>query len=292
MRKLTYKKLPVFIFLFVIAIIVYFAFFKVESRQNRLAIGKAIRQDFIQRVTIGGTVVPLRKTIITSPYNGYVKKLYVKVGQEVKPNDALVSIVQSLQSPENVFPMRTPFSGVVVQIPKSEGEFIKEGDTINYIMRIDDRSKLYVLASTPEVDRARIKEGQEAIVKASAILDRSYKGIIRELALAANEQEAWSRSQVIEYPVKIELLDFDEQIKSGMSVLIDIITNKKPQVVFLRHEFINRENEQYYVILKDGKRKNIKIGLQNDEGFEIIEGLNEGDEVSQVDFTQIKAGGN
>lgn len=292
MRKLTYKKLPVFIFLFVIAIIVYFAFFKVESRQNRLGIGKAIRQDFIQRVTIGGTVVPLRKTIITSPYNGYVKKLYVKVGQEVKPNDALVSIVQSLQSPENVFPMRTPFSGVVVQIPKSEGEFIKEGDTINYIMRIDDRSKLYVLASTPEVDRARINEGQEAIVKASAILDRSYKGIIRELALAANEQEAWSRSQVIEYPVKIELLDFDEQIKSGMSVLIDIITNKKPQVVFLRHEFINRENEQYYVILKDGKRKNIKIGLQNDEGFEIIEGLNEGDEVSQVDFTQIKAGGN
>lgn len=291
MSKSSNKKWIGLVILIVAVTTVYFTFFKNESKKNRMGVGKATRQDFVQRVTIGGTVVPLRKTIITSPYNGYIKKVYVKVGQEVKPNDALVSIVQSLQSPENVFPMRTPFSGVVVQIPKSEGEFVKEGDTTSYIMRIDDRSKLYVLASTPEVDRARVKEGQEAIVKASAILDRSYKGVIRELALAANEQEMWSRSQVIEYPIKIELLDFDEQIKSGMSVLIDVITNKKSGVVFLRHEFINRENEQYYVVLKNGKRKDVKLGLQNDEGFEVIEGLSEGDEVRQVDFTQIQAGG-
>lgn len=290
MNKLNSKKGYILILLILIAGSLYFSFFK-SQKKNQIGLGKVIRQDFIQRVTIGGTVVPLRKTIITSPYNGYIKKVYVKVGQEVKPNDALVSIVQSLQSPENVFPMRTPFSGVVVQIPKSEGEFVKEGDTTSYIMRIDDRSKLYVLASAPEVDRARVKVEQEAIIKASAILDRNYKGVIRELALAANEQEMWSRSQVIEYPIKIELLDFDEQLKSGMSVLIDVITNKKEGVIFLRHEFINRENDQYYVMLKNGKIQNVKLGLQNDEGFEVLEGLKEGDEVQRVDFTQLTSGG-
>jgi len=94
--------------------------------------GIVVREDLIQRTTIAGTVVPFRKTIITAPYNGYVKRMYVKVGDTVKQGDPIVTVVQSLQSSDNVFPVRSPFDGIVVQVEKSEGEFIKEGERIDY----------------------------------------------------------------------------------------------------------------------------------------------------------------
>lgn len=255
--------------------------------KNKEGRGAVIKQDLIQRVTIAGIVTPLRKTIVTAPYRGYIKQLFVKVGDKVKHGDPIVSVVQSLQSGDNVFPLRSPLSGTVVQIEKSEGEFVNEGDLKEFILRIDDSSKLFIVANAPEIDRVKIEAGQEAIIKASAILSRKYKGIIRELSLAAREKVEWSRSQVVEFPIRIEIMDSDEAIKAGMSVIIDVITQKKENVLMLRHEFVRRNDEKYYVILDSGKRKDIEVGIQNEEGFEIVSGLVEGDKVEQIDFSKL-----
>ena len=80
----------------------------------------------------------------------------------------------SLQSNDNPFPLRAPFSGTVVQIEKSEGEFIKEGDIKDFILRIDDTSKMFILANSPEIDRVKVKLNQEAVIKASAIINKQY----------------------------------------------------------------------------------------------------------------------
>mgnify|MGYP000863163838 CR=1 FL=1 len=249
--------------------------------------GTVIKQDIMQRVTIAGTVTPLKKTIVTAPYNGYVKKLFVKIGDKVKQGDPIVSVVQSLQASDSSFPLRSPLSGVVVQIEKSEGEYVKEGDPKEFILRIDDTSKLYVVANAPEIDRVKVKAGQDAIINASAILSRKYKGVIRDLSLAAREKDQWSRSQVVEFPIRIEITDSDETIKSGMSVVIDVITAKKENVLTLRHEFIRRENEKHFVVLASGKRKDIQVGIQNEEGFEIVSGLREGERIKQIDFSEM-----
>lgn len=255
--------------------------------QGRTDIGQVTKQDIVQRVTIAGTVIPLRKTIVTAPYNGYIKKLFVKIGDKVKQGDPLVTIVQSLQSGDGSFPLRSPLNGQVAQIEKSEGEFVKEGDSSGFILRIDDSSKLSIIAYVPEIDRVKLKNNQEAVINASAILDKKYKGIIRDLSLAAREKDQWSRSQVVDFPVRIDITDSDETIRPGMSVVIDVITAKKEQVLTLRHEFIRRENQNYYVILSTGKRKDIQVGIQNEEGFEITGGLTEADKIKQVDFSDL-----
>lgn len=258
------------------------------TKTKNLDIGTVVKQDLIQRVTIAGTVTPIKKTLVITPYNGYVKKLFVKVGDRVKQGDPLVSIVQSLQNADGSFPLRSPLDGVIVQVGKTEGEFVKDGDPAEYILRIDDNSKYFIMADAAEIDRVKLKSGQEAIIRASAILDRTYKGIIRELSLAAKEKEQWGRSsQSVEFSIKIEIIDSDEKLKSGMSAVIDVITAKKENVLTLRHEFIRRDKEQYFVILKSNIRKNIQVGVQNEEGFEITSGLIEGEEIKQVDFTEL-----
>lgn len=255
--------------------------------KGKQKMGAVIRKDIIQRVTIAGTVTPFRKTIITAPYNGYLKKFFVKMGDKVMLGTPLVSVVQSLQSNDTSFPLRSPISGTVVQIEKTEGEYVKEGDSKEFILRIDDTSKIYILANVPEIDRMKIKSGQEAIIQASAILNRTYKGIIRQLSLAAIEKDQWSRSQIVEFSIRIEIINPDEIIQSGMSAIVDVITLKKENVLTLRHEFIRRENEKYFVIFPSGKRKNIEVGMQNEEDFEIISGLQEGQKIKQIDFSDV-----
>lgn len=285
---LSRKSVLGFVCFCLILFLFYFVTKRISSKDGQ-QFGSVVKQDLVQRVTIAGVVVPFKKTIVTAPYNGYVKKLFVKIGDKVSQGDPIVSVVQSLQSSDNSFPLRSPLTGVVVQVAKSEGEYVKEGDSKEFILRIDDSSKLYVQANAPEIDRVKVKAGQEAVIKASAILNRRYTGIIKELSLAAREKEEWSRSQVVDFPIRIEMTDKDELIKSGMSVVVDVITEKKENVLTLRHEFIRRESEKYFVVLASGKRQDIEVGIQNEEGFEIVSGLQEGDRVKQVDFSELNS---
>ncbi|MBK7963351.1 MAG: hypothetical protein IPK04_20470 [Bdellovibrionales bacterium] len=57
----------------------------------------------------------------------------------------------------------------------------------------------------------------------------------------------------------------------------------------LRHEFVRRENEKYFVVLASGERRDIQVGTQNEEGFEVISGLQEGEKIKQVDFSQMNS---
>ncbi len=109
---------------------------------------------------------------------------------------------------------------------------------------------------------------------------------MREIALAPSPREGWGRTQV-DYLVKIEIVDANAELKPGMSAILDIITNRKDKVLTLGHEFIQKDNDKYFVMLKNGVKQDIKVGLQNETAIEITNGLSEGQEVKQVDFLEL-----
>jgi multidrug efflux pump subunit AcrA (membrane-fusion protein) len=262
-----------------------------NDNSDQFKIGKVERGDVIQRVTIAGTVTPDHKTMISAPYSAYVNKLYVQVGDHVKMGDPVVSLTQSLNGVhEDVHPMRSPFEGVVVQVLRVEGEYIDLTNTSSTngtgIVMIEDLRQLHIDASAPELDVQKLKVNQDVIIKASSILTRSYKGKIKNIALAAKEQQNWDKSRV-EFSVLIDVLDADPQLEPGMSVICDIIAKKVTGVLFLPDEFIQKDKDKYFITDENGQSKPVEVGIQNEEAFEIKSGVTEGQKVRETDFLSL-----
>lgn len=252
----------------------------------------AKKADLIQKITIAGSVVSERTIKITAPFNGYVHKLYVNVGDKVKKGDPVVSVVRSLQSTDPVYPLRAPFEGVVVEILMREGEFVKEHDLENYLLRIDNLNKLYLLSNVAEMDHSKMRNGQSAVIKFPAILNETYSGKVEEVSLASIQQDSWAASSKVEFRTKTALSNFDERVRPGMSAILDIVTQRKDNVIVLPHEYIIKDGVNYFALIEGNKRIPITVGLQNESFFEVTSGLTEGQRVYQVDFLNMLEGRN
>jgi cobalt-zinc-cadmium efflux system membrane fusion protein len=284
--KLFSRVFLIFILIGMFAAGTYYFF---NSKKVTFSTSKVIRKNLIKTITIDGKISPYRSTKIAAPYNGYIKKIYVKLGQSVKKGSPIVSVTQTLNfAHESVYPIPAPFAGTIVQINNYAGEYVLASNNSNHIVRIDDLNKLFIDADVTELDISKLEKGLKGVVKVSALNDKEYEAVVRELFLAPKDDNSNWGQKDIKYPVRLEILNKDDSLKSGMSVLVDIIVNKKEDVLVLKHEYINKDKDKKYVILEDGTKIFIRTGLFNDEEVEVLDGIREGDIVRQVDFLSLK----
>ncbi len=67
-----------------------------QSDNQSTKVYQVARGDLISKITISGKIIPARAAYITAPYSGHVKQMFVQLGQDIKKNDPLVSITQTL----------------------------------------------------------------------------------------------------------------------------------------------------------------------------------------------------
>ena len=249
-------------------------------------IGIVRRQDLVQRVTISGQIWPKSRLDVKAPFNGYIAKLYVKVGMSVKKHDPLVMFSPSLSGNEASFPIRAVFDGLITQMLKSEGEYVTESGDQSLVLRLEDVSQLFLLSTVPELDIAKVKVGQEAIAKVSALPGETFKAVITEISRSARDKDRWSSSST-EFHVRLALPGADTRLMTGMSTVMDVTTDKREKTLVLGHEYIQEEAkplEGYFVTLESGEKRIVTLGLRTDEASEILAGLNEGERVKPIDF--------
>lgn len=249
-------------------------------------IGVVERMDLEQRVTISGTISPKRRSDVRPPYNGYIQKLYVKVGQKVKEGEPLVTFSQTLVGSETSYPVRSAFAGTVTQVLKTEGEYVSEQGEQTMIVRVEDLSSLNVQAAVPELDIAKIKRGQEAMVRVSALSGETFEGEISEISLGARDKERFASAST-EFQIRVQLKSNDPRLYPGMSALMDVITDRRENTLALSHEYLHEDSGKYFVVLEDGKKAPITLGLQTEEAAEVKSGLVEGQRVRVIDYLNL-----
>jgi membrane fusion protein (multidrug efflux system) len=257
-----------------------------RAEKARVGYGEVKRQDLVQRVTISGQIWPKKRLDVMSSFRGYVQKVFVKIGDHVKAKDPLVIFSPSLGEGENNFPVRATFAGVVTEVLKQEGDLAPETGEQSLAVRVEDITQFFVHATVPELDVAKVKVGQEALARVSALPGDNFKGEIEEISLSARDKDRYSSSST-EYQLKIVLKNHNPHLFPGMTAVLDIITSKKVGVLALSHEFVQSADGSYFVTMANGVKRPVTVGLQTDEAVEILTGLSEHDLVQPIDFLSL-----
>lgn len=258
--------------------------FSLVYRSPSQNIGTAKKKTIEQVVSVQGTLEPHRFAVLTAPYEGYLEKIHVKIGDHVRLNDPLFAVAPSLGGPEKSHPIRASFAGVVVDVLKFEGQQVKPGDFHEAIMRLDDPSHYWIFLRVPELEIAKIRIGQTAKIHLAAIANQAYEGVVRTMALAPQAKDTWGERNQVDYTVRVEVLSPPSNLKSGLSASVDIVTERKEGVIAIDHEYVFKEGSDYFVTTSAGKRIQVQLGLQTDREFEVLSGLTEGQELRMVDY--------
>jgi HlyD family secretion protein len=194
------------------------------------------------------------------------------------------------------FRIVAPISGLVIARNVEQGEMVVTGISSymvgTTVFQIGDPSEMIVKSSISEVDLGRLREGQEVLIVADSYPDDSYTGRVKSIAPVGLIKQGES---IVTFEVEIEILDPDERLRQGMSCDIDIVMDRRENVLVLPveavHEVMRKDiegedtSEVDHVLAyrwkgEDFEEVRIELGLQSSNRAEIQSGLNDGDEVS------------
>jgi RND family efflux transporter MFP subunit len=195
--------------------------------------------------------------------------------------------LNDLKDDLNDYYITAPLSGILSVLNIKRGDLVSTNQAIGTIITNQKVAKI----SLNEIDAAKVKVGQNAILTFDALPDLKIKGKVIEISATGTKEQG-----VVSYDIKISLEEENKDIKPDMSVDAEIIVDKKANVLLVPSAAVKKDKGGNYVeIVKNYKldKKNlfkpvaipqnliekryIKTGISNDEYTEILEDLNEGE---------------
>jgi RND family efflux transporter MFP subunit len=171
-----------------------------------------------------------------------------------------------------------PINGVVTFIYGKIGENIALTETSLKPFLSLQADNLIVEANVPETDIVKVAVSDEVEMTIDAFdFTEKLKGEVVYIDPAETVIQG-----VIYYEIKTAFNIDNPELKSGMTTNLEIITDKKENVLKIPTRAVKFEDENRYVdVLLNGKSKkvNIKTGLESDQYVEVTDGLKEGDKI-------------
>lgn len=255
--------------------------------------------------TTGTFSAKLDEKISPKP-SGLLQALYVQEGDLVKKGQTLALIKPGRNEFEDYKPMpiTAPVSGKVVKCPASNygsedistrnlslprlGTYLNgiydNADKADCLLRIVDTKVLAIPMFASEQQVLKLKKGMEAEVKMAALGNEapSLKGEITHISSQIEKSSSeWSDNKG--FLIMVEIKNQNDDIWLGAKATIKIVTEKKQDVLTIPSNALFEKEGKYYVFVYLGnekyEKKEIEIGLTNDQKIEVTNGLKEGEEV-------------
>ncbi|MCB0382059.1 MAG: efflux RND transporter periplasmic adaptor subunit [Psychroserpens sp.] len=210
-----------------------------------------------------------------------------------------------------------PMSGTISLLNVELGERVVGTQQMagTEILRVANLNNMEVEVDVNENDIVKVQIGDSTIVEVDAYLKKEFKGIVTEIANSA--AGTLTADQVTNFRVKVRILEESYQdliegkpeyyspFRPGMTATVDIITNKRNDIVAvpissiviksdtssvkksfqkLPSDDIKPESEEKFECVfvsenGEAKLRVVKTGIQDDTNIEVISGLKEGDEI-------------
>jgi HlyD family secretion protein len=205
----------------------------------------------------------------------------------------------------------SPMAGIVTQLNMELGEKVlgsgfSQGTNI---MTVSDMNNIQAVVDVDENDIVLVHVGDTARVKVDAFGDRVFRGLVQQVGNSAITTGTGTQDQVVNFEVKIKLIDTDPGLRPGMSCNAKIETARKKDVLSVPiqsvtartgNEFMVVGNDQpdqnaptstkkkedskpkeIVFVVKDNKAKTVDVqtGISDDNYIEVTSGLKGDEEV-------------
>jgi HlyD family secretion protein len=211
-------------------------------------------------------------------------------------------------------PMDGTISGLSVELGERVlGSGYSQGTTL---MTVSDLSNMESVVDVDENDVVLVSMGDTARIKVDAFGDREFRGVVTEIGNSAKTSGLGTQEQVVNFSVRIKLVNPDNKLRPGMSCNADIETETHNSVIAVPIQSVtarggftpapqegdgeedmpappqggaNQKPKEVVFLVNNGKAKSteVKTGISDDNYIEIISGLKGGEKVVSGSYRAI-----
>lgn len=163
-----------------------------------------------------------------------------------------------------------PFSGIITDIKISPQEHLTSGRELFTLVNI---SQIQVHVKVLESEIGRIKVGREVVIRFSAYPEKVFKGKVKAISPVINPEDKTCN-------VIVEVANPEEEIKPGMHAEVEIPAEiHKDRLLIPQEAVLVRAGRKLAFVVENGlaKWRYIKVGLENEDYAEVLEGVKEGE---------------
>jgi len=249
---------------------------------------------------------------LISARTAYTVALSSKEAAEHQIEQAKASLEEAEENLErtNIY---SPMAGTITRIDSEIGERVVGTGMMGgtEIMVISDLSRMEARVDVDENDVVQVSVGDTARVEVDAYPDRIFDGVVQEIAHAATARGVGTQEEVVNFEVKISIIEPDVMLRPGMSMIADIETDIRRDAIAVpiqsvtvridedrvqqnqsseRRRGRTRDRPDEIVFVVDGDKVNavrVVRGIMGERYVEIVNGLEEGAEVVSGSFRAI-----
>jgi multidrug efflux pump subunit AcrA (membrane-fusion protein) len=152
------------------------------------------------------------------------------------------------------------------------------------LIELPDLSRIVAETQINEVDVSKVALEQDVIVTLDAFPEQSFTGTVTDIATLATEKER--RSSVKVFPVEAVLDQSDPIMKPGMTVKVEVVVERIPDVLHVPLESVfERGDEMICYVSSNGSfdERVVTLGKRNDNFVVVEAGLKQGERVALRD---------
>jgi RND family efflux transporter MFP subunit len=225
-------------------------------------------------VVIQGDVLAASQVSVLPTVGGKLVELRRKVGETVGQGEVIAIVDPSKPGESYAFsPVPSTVSGTVVQIPVNPGDTVSAGTVVAVIGDLGD---LVVETYVPERYAALMRKGLEASVSFAGLGGERFAARVDELSPVLDTASRTRR-------ITLRFVKQDSRIMPGMFATISLVTLARSSVPVIPRSSVINSYGSWFVFVVDenstARRREVELGLENEDYFEIVRGLEPGEQV-------------
>lgn len=187
--------------------------------------------------------------------------------------------------------IKAPSDGIMVYANErywDEQSRVRAGAMVHYqqtLFRLPDLTQMRVKVKVHESQVKKVKQGQAVEILIDALPNKVLHGKVLTIATLADSRGSWDERGVKEYvtEVSIEDLPLEAGLKPGMTAEVRIIAQQHKNVLLVPVQAVcEREGKHFAYSMngKNGTKRTVEVGDNNEKFVIISKGLEEGEKVA------------